>query len=159
MAKVIAFPTKPAKQKMGKVSFRSSPGAVKITVKQRAARVRNIEVARRAKKAKKGTTGRAQSPRQARSAGKYKSAFAKSYKAERSRGMPKKLARAIAAENATKKAPLIAMKKIGARATHLALKKGYSGPKSEKFAASAKRAARSGRSDAIAMLYARIYAR
>ena len=98
--------------------------ATRITTKQRAARQRNIVIARKAKN-KGGITGRSTSARQKAGAKKYKSAFKAAYQKEMKGGASKKQARAIAAGAATTASMSTAMRKIRARATHHALIKGY----------------------------------
>lgn len=125
----------------------------RITTKQRAARVRNIEVARRAKKAGTGrgsrkktkselsgidlrnqqirrrakkadVTGRG-SRRFAKEHKAYGIAFSKEYSKRRGQGLSKKMSRLHAAEFAMKKEPRVAVKKISARVTHASIRKGY----------------------------------
>lgn len=108
-----------------------SKAKTRITTKQRAARQRNIVIARKAKK---------RSP----SSKKYGKAYAKAYREERKAGMDKRNARSIAAHAASKAAPNVAVKKSGARAKHYALRKGYSKRGAEEMARGARRSARQG---------------
>jgi hypothetical protein len=97
----------------------------KITTKQRAARRRNIEIARRAKKS--GSKGRSTG------SAKYKAAYKKQYKksfAEIKKWggtkQAKMFSRVEASTAATKAAPGYAKKKVRKRAYKQGIRKGYS---------------------------------
>lgn len=105
----------------------SRPTALKktarITVRQRAARQRNIVIARKARHQK--TSGRS-GGREKLSAALYKNAFKKEYTAARTAGLGKNAARKAGLLAAGSVAGSLSIKKAGARATHYASKKGYS---------------------------------